>query len=306
MIKKEILNRVVELHEKGLIDTEIAKQIGKSPDTVAYYRKKLNIESNFRLNHPNIDEFILEDLNNKLSTYAICKKHQISSCYVRRVARDNDIQPFKQYLNQNRRFVKNNPFEDLSNPEVQYWLGMLAADGTISGTRLTLGLKEQDKTHIEKFIKFLGGKVKIRKTCKDEKYYSYTCSFRNKEVIDFLEKLGIIANKSLTLDYKGEITLDFLRGIIDGDGYIRKKSLDEISILTGSKLFANQLVTAIKKLFNIEAKLYIRMFKNEMYYVTILGKKRVPKILDELYLNACIFLDRKYNNAILDRNIEKK
>ena len=58
-----------------------------------------------------------------------------------------------EYPDFRRKKVCNNPFADLSNPDVLYWLGWLATDGYISHkeTRVTLSLSIKDIDVIEKF-----------------------------------------------------------------------------------------------------------------------------------------------------------
>ena len=301
---KEYLERVKDLYDQGLTDLKIAEILGKSDDSVAYYRKLLGLENKFKARQPKIDDIVIDELvNNHLTCYAISKKYNCTHCYIRRVLRDNNI-PLEQYIitNRDRRLVKDNPFTNLQDPIVQYWLGFLSADGGVFENRISLGLQEKDKRHIEKFVEFLGNELTIRKVCKDHKYYSYVCSFRSRECSDFLKNLGITSNKSFTLDYNNEITIDFLRGVIDGDGYIRK-TFEEVSILTGSKVFAYQLKEAIHKLFNMIASIRIIKRGNSEYYtIGIYGRNRVRIILKKLYQNAPIFLDRKYETAMLSSN----
>ena len=115
--------------------------------------------------------------------------------------------------------------------------------------------------------------------------------------------MGITNNKSLTLGMNLNITKDFIRGVVDGDGYIRKKGY-EVSITTGSEIFAEQLKNSFVNLFNITPKIYknSKNHKNTIYNVTILGKEKVKFVLKELYTNADTYLERKYQNAVLIGN----
>lgn len=295
--------QVIELHSKGMLDTEIGKIINRSSDQVAYYRKKNNLPNN-RMNKLKINkDNILNDLNNKITVYKISRKYKISENYIRRLAKENliPILKFEEMVN-NRRVVKNNPFKNLDSKDTQYWLGFLCADGGLFGNRITLGLQEKDKNHIDKYINFIGSKITkklIKKIMNNKIFITYSTSFRSTIVYNFLSSLGIIENKSLILEYKGNITNDFLRGVIDGDGYIRKNH-QEVSISTGSLKFAKQLQKFIMSYYKVNCT--IRLAKINLYCVGVYGGKQVGKILNELYQNANTYLERKYFNAMLIRN----
>ena len=71
-----------------------------------------------------------------------------------------------EYPNFRKKKVCDNPFVDLSNPDVLYWLGWLATDGYISHkeTRVTLSLSIKDIDVIEKFKDFVSDKLTIKHT----------------------------------------------------------------------------------------------------------------------------------------------
>lgn len=291
---------ILKLHQEGLIDTEIAKIINKSPDMVAYYRKKLKLLNNRNKNSIELKDDIIQMLKNKISIYKISKITKCSATYIKKIAKDNLILTLsKENFIDNIKKVKDNPFADLNSPNVNYWLGFLAADGNICDDRLSLTIQERDYEHLVKFTKFLKSDLRIRKVIHYNKFTQYNVSFRNKEVVNFLNTLGITKNKTFTLEMNTDLSKDFIRGLIDGDGYIRKNKY-EISIVTGSENFAKQIMKAYKKLFNIEAKLY--NFKPKIFTVSVIRKKDVQLILQELYTNADTFLERKYQNAVLIRN----
>ena len=295
---------IQKLHSEGLWNTEIAVLINKSPDTVAYYLKKLNLINNRNKNVIENKDLILKLLKENITNYKI---NQITNCsisVIERIAKENNIitQSKKEYIDSIKQ-VTSNIFENLENKNVNYWLGFLTADGSIYEDRIRLGLQEQDLGHIIKFKDFVNKDLKILKTIKDNKYVGYNVCFRNKEIVYFLNELGITSNKSLTLNINLNITKDFLRGVIDGDGYIRKKG-HEVSITTGSEIFAEQLKNSFVNLFNITPKIYknSKNHKNTIYNVTILGKEKVKFVLKELYTNADTYLERKYQNAVLIGN----
>ena len=298
---KELIQK---LHSEGLLNTEIAVIINKSPDTVAYYLKKFNLINNRNENSIRNKDLILKLLKKGITAYNISKQTNCSTSVINRIAKENNIitQTKEEYIEKIKK-VKNNPFENLNDSNVNYWLGFLSADGSVYEDRIRLGLQEQDLTHIVKFKDFINSDLRIIKTIKDNTYIGYNVAFRNKEVVDFLINMGITNNKSLTLEMNLNITKDFIRGVIDGDGYIRKKGY-EVSITTGSEIFAEQLKKSFVNLFNITPKIYknSKNHKNTIYNVTILGKEKVKFVLKELYTNADTYLERKYQNAVLIGN----
>lgn len=189
--------------------------------------------------------------------------------------------------------VKHNPFADLSNPEVNYWLGLLAADGHVLDEGV-VKLSSIDIDILEKFATFTG--------CGKPVYGQgrvWTCGFMNKEVAEYLSILGITPRKSLTLDMQIPLTTDFVRGYWDGNG-----NQDQASICTGSLLFANQLVDFLKS-FDIETKTRIRKastykYKNEdrptaeNYQVYTVGKESRSDFFNLIFYNDdLISIDRK-------------
>lgn len=297
----KIEEKVIELHSLGLINSEIAKKIKKTGDTVAYYLKKYNLIRNGIL----ISDIntILKDLNEGKTIYSIARDYKRSSYYISSLAKKYNIKTcsFDENLIKNRN-INYNPFINLNDKETQYWLGFLAADGSIFKNRISLGLQEQDESHIDKFINFIGCNLPKKKTLKDNKYIGYRVSFKNAETVKFLSNIGITNKKSFTLFYKSKFTNDFIRGVIDGDGYIRKNH-QEVSIATASKEFANQLQRFIIKNYSVNCT--IRKYDNKsIYTVGVYGRLQVEKLLELTYKNASIYLERKYINASLNSDVK--
>ena len=81
-----------------------------------------------------------------------------------------------------KRIVKHNPFQDITNPNVQYWLGWLATDGYISHleNRITLSLSIKDIDVIEKFRDFISPNLTIHHSIHHKEFEMVFVSFRNK------------------------------------------------------------------------------------------------------------------------------
>lgn len=142
-----------------------------------------------------------------------------------------------EYPDFRRKKVCNNPFADLSNPDVLYWLGWLATDGYISHkeTRVTLSLSVKDVDVIEKFRDFVSKKLVIKHTIHHGKFEMVSVSFRNKEITDFLLILGFGENKTFNFIPNFGITWDYIRGVFEGDGYFRWNETKEVNITSACK-----------------------------------------------------------------------
>ena len=189
--------------------------------------------------------------------------------------------------------VKVNPFADLDNEEVQYWLGYIASDGNVGDKRNRINISTNlDPLHLEKYVNFLKYPIKILKYF-NKKYevYEYSVSFSNQEIKDYLVSLGLTPNKSKTLKINFPITWAFLRGIFDGDGCVRKIQRGHISIdfMTASLDFINQIQDFLN-CYDIYST--IKKYRS-LYYITISKDKYVNLIYDLMYKDSSISLDRK-------------
>lgn len=192
-------------------------------------------------------------------------------------------------------------FEIINNEEKAYWLGFLEADGCIHNGnnydyRIELGLKEEDLYHLEKFKNFIGkdNKISYRKQSK-----SYRYNFRNKKVWSDLIALGCTPQKSLTLAFPSveqvsdQFLLPFLRGYFDGDGSFWYKNKFGLNILS-SKDFLQGLKERYQPFSNLSIYPihYDRPDKGQRLQTG--NKMIVNKFLFDIYNNATIYLDRKF------------
>ena len=201
-----------------------------------------------------------------------------------------------------RRIIHRNPFADLSNPEVMYWLGWLATDGHISQkeTRIVLSLSIRDIDIIEKFRQFLSPKLSVHHSIHHGKFEMVNVSFRNKEVANYLYELGFKENKTFTFVPNFKITWDYIRGVFEGDGYLRH---GEVSITGASKLHIEAICNFVKS-YGIHYTIRTATTPSGtiMYNFEINNKEGINQFLDNIYKDANTFMNRKYYNARAIRN----
>lgn len=204
-------------------------------------------------------------------------------------------------LSHRKRYVPYNPFENITNPHVQYWLGILATDGCVHGDRISISQCTKNIDIILKFQKFLNSSVNIRDCIHikpDGEYMQHHISFRNENICKFLEKIGITERKTDTLKVSFPLTFDFLRGVIDGDGAIIPTT-NAIRIASNSKDFTYQISDFLNG-YNIKHSIY--KYDNKPYDLQIVELLSVFRLINFLYYDGCTYLDRKYNNAQYIRN----
>lgn len=190
-----------------------------------------------------------------------------------------------------------NIFNKIDNEEKAYWLGFIVADGYLNINKRTLRIKlgNRDRNHLIKFIKFVGGneemlKSEIHSETGNENFY---VSLYSKEVMNDLLSLGIEQAKSgkekvCNIDKK--YYRDFIRGLWDGDGFIREN-------LSGIGLVGSEEVLAfVQNYFNDSLgvkplKIYPHCNTFKIEYRST--RKAIPLILNHLYGDKDVALDRK-------------
>jgi hypothetical protein len=185
-----------------------------------------------------------------------------------------------------------------------YWAGFIAADGCITNDTVKICLNYDDLCHLEKFKNFVGSTHKI--STNTDKYYRCEISFKNPTIINDLKNIyNITERKSLTYelpDIPENYFSHYLRGYFDGDGCIcesfsnkNSKTATLYTTITGSNNFIADLYKAIKLDGTIQKKQHVSVIKYNTNSSKIL--------LDYMYSDASIYLDRKYS---LYLNISKK
>ena len=180
------------------------------------------------------------------------------------------------------------------------------ADGCIYSkeNRIELSLQDLDVNHLYKFAKFLDSKkedfVKLYKNYKHGKYNRCRVSFRSKIVWEALNSKGCVPNKSLILTFPDESVLSdkslirhFIRGYVDGDGCLcYTKGKAEFNVL-GTEEFLTGLME------NLPLDRKYPVYKkhkdtDKNFCIFNLWCSTAVRIMQYLYENATIYLDRKY------------
>lgn len=176
------------------------------------------------------------------------------------------------------------------SPDMAYVLGFILTDGHISGNTLVIAQKELEI--LERIAHSMDATHPIRRRTNNGNSHIHTLSINRKSIVDDLGRLGISADKSLTVEMPevpSEYLPHFVRGVIDGDGWVQDRGY-VMNVTSGSDAFA----TALHDVF--EAQGYNgRLVKDgNAWRVWVSGKQDVINLADWLYEDCGdLYLRRK-------------
>ena len=218
----------------------------------------------------------------------------------------------------NKYSYKKDYFKTIDSEHKAYWLGFLSADGCIVDTnkgskRVQLILKEDDRDHLEKLVKCIDGNMPItlrKQTVNGNVYGSCRLVIHSTEMANDLIKHGVTPRKTFTIkfpDISEKLIPHYIRGLIDGDGslYINNKktktgySKMSIELLSASE----EHINGVKDYFDsIGVISNVYDIKNH-YHLMACSMESINIIIDTLYKNSTIYLERKYEKSKAMKNL---
>jgi len=192
---------------------------------------------------------------------------------------------------------------NIEGANLWYLVGLITSDGNLSPDRRHIDITSSNYEFLSGIKGLTGIKNKIGiKYGNNKKQKAFRIQIANRNFSDFLLSVGLTRNKSLTI---GEVKVpskffvDFLRGLIDGDGSIRSwthptnfREQWSLRIYSGSKKFLEWLDGEIKKYLEVSGQLY-QHNKQSTQYVLKFGKMAAKIILKQCYYANSFGLQRK-------------
>lgn len=248
---------------------------------------------------------IVNDYLCGISGEGVARKHGISRCKVKRILRDNNL-GMRQHLG-NTRFPLNHNAFDIISERSAYWAGFLMADGNVFQYRnetpeIKLQLSVQDIDHLDLFRDFLDCYRPINvsnvKSPGSHNIYTYaTFRFRSQRIAERLASFGVIPNK--TYCAKAiilEKNVNFWRGVVDGDGWVRiKRPGNPVIGLIGTQHLVSQFSEFVYQRFGFTPS--IHKLKNSRAHSVIIESSRAYSVIHLLYNNCELALARKLTIA---------
>lgn len=202
--------------------------------------------------------------------------------------------------------------KNISPANLWYIIGYIATDGHLSKDGRHIVITSKDRDHIFAIRRALGIKNKVglkSRSNENRKIYS-NLQFGDVKFYNCLLKIGLVQNKSLGL---GKIIVqptnfvDFVRGVIDGDGSItswtHKSNLHRqwsVRITSAAPKFIKWLHKTIEYFFAVKGKLYCYKYgrKNSIYTLKF-GKLASKVILKKIYYKNSLALKRKKLTSVM-------
>jgi len=193
---------------------------------------------------------------------------------------------------------------EIEGANLWYLVGLITSDGNLSKDGRHIDITAKEKDFLQRIKENLGLVNKVCAKNKGTPKQAYRIQIANKDFYEFLLSIGLTQNKSLTigeLKVPKEYFIDFVRGVIDGDGCIRKWRHPSnngvqwsLRIYSGSRKFIVWLNKLSEELLKVSGKVY----KNaNNVWILKYGKMAVSEIAKSCYYKNCLGLNRKIKLA---------
>lgn len=193
---------------------------------------------------------------------------------------------------------------NITGSNLWYLVGLITSDGCLSSDGRHIDITAKEHEFLEKIRQATGISNKIGVKYGVRRQPACRIQIGSKNFYNFLLMIGLRPNKSLTigsLNVSRKYFADFFRGLIDGDGCIRKwvhpsnnREQWNLRIASGSGVFIKWLNCAAEHLLHIKGRVHMETHKK---WVLKYGKMAAKEIAKQCYYRDCLGLDRKIKLA---------
>lgn len=228
------------------------------------------------------DEMIIEKHRNGFSYKEMEEFCGLTDRAIRGILVKHGIKLRKQYSGQPRKYKVNEDFFKEWSHEMAWVFGFFVADGYITEENHQLGFTQKYDDILKIIASYMDADLNIQYS--DNRV---PCLIINSKIMkQDLVKMGVTNNKSFDMPfpYVPKVFLpSFIRGIIEGDGWVDSKGYG-VNITTGSSRLADGLKSVFTdwELFS-EIKSEISDNNNTIYRVWVKGKNDVLKLSEIIY-----------------------
>lgn len=310
---EEEIQKFVKQYKKGMTISKIAKENNCSYTVIhrcikPYVNFPIHQYTFSKEDEEKIIHLYTED---NLSTVKIGQLYKMSYRTIARLLERNGID--RTGVGRRKYNLDETYFENIDTPNKAYILGFLYADGSNNKSKQTvsMSLQEEDKYILERMQKEVKSEKELEfidYTDKHDLGYTYKNQYRllffSKRISESLESIGMVPNKSLVLEFPdidSKFYPHFIRGYFDGDGsfcphYSKTGKFQPLITFTSTNNFCIKLQEIlINELGIAGGNIYDASCHNGITKVlSISGAIQTKKILDWMYTDTDMYLERKY------------
>ncbi|MFB5284083.1 LAGLIDADG family homing endonuclease [Peribacillus sp. Hz7] len=183
-----------------------------------------------------------------------------------------------------RKHKVNEDFFKIWTHEMAWVLGLFVTDGHVNKKLQNISFAQKDERILRSIAKYMEADYVLASTGPTRS--TPILLINSKEIKKDLEKFGIFPNKSLTVpfpDVPKEFLPSFVRGVIDGDGWVQKRGY-VMNVTSGSQCFAEELLLVFQA-WGLRSEITHQVTKtgNPIYRVWVKGKQNLPRLADIIY-----------------------
>ena len=209
-------------------------------------------------------------------------------------------------------------FDTIDTEEKAYWLGMLFADGYVYEPKhsVSLSLQSSDVDCLYSLQKFFETDTPVHTYPRTNNTEMSELTIYNKHLYEQVVAKGCIPRKTGKVVFPkcvpSHLVRHFIRGYFDGNGWIthitRQYKTKHPDYTFGIASTKEMLCEIYKYLPTNKKRETPCMWRTkrceaEVYHMTFGGNLQVIKILDYLYNNATVYLQRKHDRYLLLKNM---
>ena len=199
---------------------------------------------------------------------------------------------------------KPKPFE-CPEPVFWYLVGVVASDGCLCSDGRHVTIVAKDRDYLSQLKRQTGVSCSITKCYGSSGQLAHRLQISSRVLYDLLIAVGLTPRKSLTIGpllVPDQFFRDFLRGVIDGDGNIRRwvhptnaRQQWTARIVSASKPFLQWIGHTVTQIWQVSGALHEERRKppHHSLYTLKFGKLAAKVILCACYYPGAIALERK-------------
>lgn len=294
---------IIEMYNSGMTQFQIADKYNVGNTAISYILSKYNIP---RPTKPTVFDVHKDDMCKMYEDG--CSTQEIADFYhTQRESVRKKLISWGITMRHSRYASNEHYFDAIDHQDKAYIMGFWWADGynNVSRNTILMSLQEGDREILEKINQVIENTHPLNYCRKKDKYPNsqacYRMAITSKHMSQTLESYGMVQAKTLVAEFPSCISKElyphFIRGLLDGDGYIAKNQY-RVDIM-GTVMVLTPIQQWCSDVLGIEAHLISDDRQNEVIKALRIRKKNDIKIfLDAIYSDAHLYLQRKYETYI--------